>query len=254
MRFFKLVIIIALLTVQPLYACDVNLFAIISGTSKQDAFTDKMNGLALAIKNLGDNYKNPEKSHEMLKNLMNSWIDFSSNFGQFPPEWAQKDENWSKKISELGHVIGNIRKNLGSEDDKAHAAMLKFSRRLPQLYENMPMDEKAKTLLAFTACFDRLWDAFYAQDLALLKAGVSELKEKCNKLRPLLHESLSKDMALLEEFTEQLRIMSTQINAFKTVTLQMVLISAEGQFVVMNDRISRQKDLSESTPAKSAEK
>ncbi len=243
MRIFKFLILFALLTVEPLSACDVNLFAIISGTSKQDTFTEKMSSLAAAIKSLGENYKNPEKSHEKLTDLMNSWVDFSSIFGQFPPEWAKKDETWSKKISELGNVIGIIRRNLGSDDDKAHVAMLKFSRRLPQLYERMPMDEKAAILLKFTACFDSLWDAFYSQDLSLLKTGVSELKEQSDRLRPLLQEKLSKDQALLEEFIEQLRIMSTQINAFKTVTLEMVLINAEGQFVIINDKISKEKTL-----------
>jgi len=241
MRLVKIVFISFFLGIAPLMACDVNLFSIISGVSINDAFSEKMNGLASAIKSLGDNYTNDKKSQEKLNILMNSWLGFSSAFSQFPPEWARNDQEWPKKIVELGNIIGDIRRHLGKDNENAHRAMLKFSRRLPQLYQHMPMDDKARLLLEFTACFDRIWDAYYTQDHDLLKSGATELVNKCKELRHMLKDSYKTDIDMLDKFIERLRASSTQINAFKTTTLQFFIIDAEGQFVLMNEKFSKKQ-------------
>lgn len=239
MRLVKIIFMAFFLSSTSLWACDVNLFSIISGISKSDAFSEKMNELAAAINTLGNNYTNEQKSQVELNKLMSSWVEFSSAFSQFPPEWARNDTEWTKKTAELGNIIGDIRRNLGKDNVKAHRAMLKFSRRLPQLYQHMPMDEKASLLLKFTDCFDRIWDAFYAQDREMFKAATSELKENSSKLRAMLKDSYARDMDFLERFSEQLRVSATQINVFQTSTLEFSIIDAEGQFVLMNRKFSQ---------------
>lgn len=231
-------LIAIIMMTSPALACDVNLFAIISGVSKHDAFSESMNGLATAIKSLGDSYTNKTAGERELNELMNLWVKFSSSFAQFPPQWANDDPDWQKKFVDLGNIIGEIRRYIQTDKDKAHINMLRFSRRLPQLYVHMPMSEQAKILLQFTACFDNIWEAFYAQDLAALRIYSNELKDKCKFLEPLVPDKHGADVKVLAEYAEQLRIISTQINAFKTVTLQMIIINAEGQFVVLNGRIS----------------
>lgn len=227
-----------LFSVSPAQACDVNLFAIITGASRQDAFSEGVNKLAVAIKNLGQNATNPTIATEKLHELMSKWMSFSGSFGQMPPDWAKGDTEWQKKFGQLTDIIGQIRIHLVSDAPKAHALMLKFSRCLPQLYSNMTMEPQARALLEFTACFDLLWDAFYAQNLEQLRVHVGDLKQKCLAFQKIVAEQHQPDARVLHEYAERLRIMTNKSDALANQRLQMLLSTVEGHYVLMNEHIS----------------
>lgn len=221
------------------FACDVNLFTIISGVSKDDSFALGMEKLVQKLRMLGEGYESSDLAGPRLTELMSEWLDFSNKFSMFPPEWARKDKNWQKKFTELASLIGLIRQNLAGDAEKSHAAMLKFSRKLPQLYELMPMSERARILMEITACFDTLWDSYYEKDKDKLKSAAPQLLELCQQLLPQLEKK--KDISELEnlqEFAEQIRISSTQVNVFNTRILHMVLLNAEAQYVRLNEQLS----------------
>lgn len=222
----------------PLSACDVNLFAIMAGSTKQDAFSESTTRLAQAVKDLGDNYMFADQAEPLLNNLMTRWVEFSGSFNQFPPDWGKSDPNWNSKFTDLGSIIGEVRRQLASDTVRAHAEMLKFSRRLPWLYEFMPMSDRARLLLEFTRVFDGLWQAFYAQDLGKLKQYALELGARSSELQAMLADSEKELAVVLAERAEQVRVMSTQLNAFKTMTLQMTLSAAEAEFVSLNEKLS----------------
>lgn len=227
-----------LLLATPAHACDVNLFSIIAGTSKSDAFSEGITGLAQAIRNLGENYTDEKKAEKYLFELMSRWVDFSSAFNQFPPEWGKLDPAWGSKFSDLGRVIGEIRRQLDLDPVRAHDEMLRFSRRLSFLYEKMPKTDRAMVLLDFTRSFDGLWSALFDQNHDLLKQNARLLVSSCKALQALVDADEKFLAANMAAWAEQIRALSTQINVFKAATLRMTLTAAEAEFVSLNEKIS----------------
>ncbi len=222
----------------PARACDVNLFSIIAGTGKSDAFSEGITGLIKAIRDLGENYSDETKAEKYLFELMARWVDFSSAFNQFPPEWGRLDPTWGSKFSDLGRIIGEIRRQLEADPVRAHDEMLRFSRRLSFLYEKMPKTDKAGVLLDFTRSFDGLWNALFEQNHALLKENSRLLISSCNALQALVGENEKLLAANMAAWAEQIRVLSTQVNVFKSATLRMTLTAAEAEFVSLNEKIS----------------
>lgn len=219
-------------------ACDVNLFSIIAGTSKSDAFSEGITGLIKAVRDLGENYSDEKKAEKYLFELMARWVDFSSAFNQFPPEWGKLDPAWGSKFSDLGRVIGEIRRQLDVDPVRAHDEMLRFSRRLSFLYETMPKTDRARVLLDFTRSFDGLWSALFDQNHDLLKENARLLINSCKALQTLVDENERFLAANMAAWAEQIRVLSTQVNVFKAATLRMTLTSAEAEFVSFNEKIS----------------
>lgn len=237
MRFLMLLLILASCA-MPVAACDVNLFAIMAGTTKQDAFSQATIQLVQSIKTLDNSFSDQVVLQKTLLDFMNRWVEFANSFNQFPPEWGRQDPNWQSKFSDLGTIIGEIRRKMVSDRLGVHDEMLKFSRRLSLLYEYMPMSDQARLLLEFTRSFDHLWGAFFAKNRELLKLHVAELQRNCEKLHAVIDEPDREKTTKLVELAERLRAMSTQINAFQTVTLRMTLIAAEGEFINLNEKLS----------------
>lgn len=227
-----------LLSAPAVRACDVNLFSIIAGTSKSDAFSESITGLAQAIRNLGENYSDGKKAEKFLFELMSRWVDFSSAFNQFPPEWGKLDPAWGSKFSDLGRIIGEIRRQLDVDPVRAHDEMLRFSRRLSFLFEAMPKNDRARVLLDFTRSFDGLWSALLDQNHDLLKENAQLLISSCKALQALVSENEKFLAANMTAWAEQIRVLSTQINVFKATTLRMTLTAAEAEFVSLNEKIS----------------
>ncbi len=237
MRLFILLLALINLAAR-VWPCDVNLFAIISGTSRHDAFGEAVIKLVQKDQNLGSNYLDEVKSPQLLADLMRQWVEFSTAFAVFPPEWARNDKNWLAKFNDLGAIIGRIRSLLPSDPERAHNEMLKFSRRLSLLYELMPMSERSRLLLSFTACFDALWTAFFAQNHADLRHHCDDLLQKCARLAEMVDEETAAAVRVMTDRAVQLRVAARQINAFKTMTLRLNLAGTEGEFIRINEKLS----------------
>lgn len=239
LRYLTLVFIF-LVYVSAAFACDINLFAIISGSSVEDEFASEMNALSEAVHELGTAYKYRKTGLKKLDKLMNLWLDFSARFRQFPPEWAARDNEWHNRIAHLSTIIGKIRSNLIDNSEQAHRFMLKFSRQLPQLYREMPMNKRTSILLALTLCFDQIWDAYYDKDLNSFRARITELSHKHLQLERLLNDLYQNDLQDFDAHINNLRRRASQINVFKTITIEMIITSTEDKFIQINEKISQE--------------
>ena len=170
-------ILFVLLSVINLYACDVNLFSLIAGNTKEKSFIEATTQLAVLSKNLNENIKSPDASKK-LENLMNQWMNFTNTYLVFPPEWGKTDEKWKIKFDDLAMTLGEIRKNIGKDYPKTHKAIMKFSRRLSRLYEKMPNTSESSLLLDFTYGVDDLWISFDNKDLGGIRKVVENLNSK----------------------------------------------------------------------------
>ena len=176
-----IIIFFVLISVIKSYACDVNLFSLIAGNSKETAFIKDSTRLAVLGKELNENIKSAD-APKKLDELMSSWLTFSNTYLVFPPEWGKTDENWKNKFDDLAKTLGEIRKHLGKDNPKTHKSIMKFSRRLSRLYEKMPNTTESSLLLTFTYGVDDLWISFENKDLE----GIRKTVEKLNSQYPLL--------------------------------------------------------------------
>ena len=174
-------ILLVLISVIKVYACDVNLFSLIAGNTKEKSFIEATTQLAVSSKNLNENVKSPDAS-KMLENLMNQWMNFTNTYLVFPPEWGKTDEKWKEKFNDLAQTLGEIRKNIGNDYPKTHKAIMKFSRRLSRLYEKMPNTPESSLLLDFTYGVDDLWISFDNKDLDGIRKVVENLNSKYDLL------------------------------------------------------------------------
>ncbi len=233
-----ILLVLAISVAMPLCACDVNLFAIIAGTTKQDAFNESVTNVARTVKELGDGYLDERIADKLLVNFMNSWVDFSSSFSQYPPDWGRNDPEWQAKFSELGRIIGEIRRRQVSDKPGAHEEMLKFSRRLSWLYEYMPMSGRERLLLEFTRCFDHLWEAFFAQNLDALKSNATEMIDMCSRLNSMVSAEDREKPQNISSWAAQIRDLAENPDVFKKSTLRMTLSLSEAEFINLNKRLS----------------
>ncbi|MBQ2594949.1 MAG: hypothetical protein II567_16910 [Candidatus Riflebacteria bacterium] len=182
--FILTIVFLVLISVIKVYACDVNLFSLIAGNTKEKSFIEATTQLAVLSKTLNENVKSPDASQK-LENLMNQWMTFTNTYLVFPPEWGKTDEKWKDKFDDLAQTLGEIRKYLGKDYPKTHKAIMKFSRRLSRLYEQMPNTSESSLLLDFTYGVDDLWVSFDKKDLD----GIRKVVERLNSKYALLDET-----------------------------------------------------------------
>ena len=182
--FILTIVFLVLISVIKVYACDVNLFSLIAGNTKEKSFIEATTQLAVLSKTLNENVKSPDASQK-LENLMNQWMTFTNTYLVFPPEWGKTDEKWKDKFDDLAQTLGEIRKYLGKDYPKTHKAIMKFSRRLSRLYEQMPNTSESSLLLDFTYGVDDLWVSFDKEDLD----GIRKVVERLNSKYALLNET-----------------------------------------------------------------
>lgn len=189
----RLMLRIALLIVffsNPLIACDVDLMSLVSGKRPSNVFASNIGRLVKDVHKVGQNVFKKEKVTVYLKKLMLSWVEFDTQYSQFPPEWAKSDVNWKTKIKTIANQIGKVKKLLSeSKNVEAHVNILSISRKITGLLEYMPMSPKERILISFPARFDLISDALISQNNKTLGMHLSQLKTEKDQLRTLVSSS-----------------------------------------------------------------
>jgi len=244
LRSLIILILLFMLNSSQLAGCDVNIFALFSGTSSNDEFSRRTTEIAKLLQNLGQNFSDSEKSGQIIRQLMQKWIEFSNSYGQFPPEWAKADTRWQAKFADLADIIGSMQKNHVSDPRQTHIDAIKFSRRLSYLYEYMPMSRLARFLMHFPADFDSLWTSYYDQNESLLRSAAREILKNTESLPDQLPDEMRSITRNFVFTVEELHRIASSEQPFKTATLYLSLSAAETEFAAINQKLT---ELSEST-------
>lgn len=237
LRLLNLVFFGLLMVSTRLFACDTNLFAIIGGDSKETAFIEASTKLTVAAKELNENAKKPE-AFQKLNELMDKWLDFSSHYVVFPPEWGKNDENWKLKFSDLARILGEIRKHLGNNYPKAHSEILRFSRRLSKLYEKMSKTQDAALLLNLTWGIDKLWIFIENGDCKGVNAFSRELYNKMPAFRKVFGENHEDKIDDIEFRLKNIVEYSESEEKFATFHLNILLTKLEDDLTELDKEIS----------------
>lgn len=232
-----------ILVIPQLYSCDVNIFSLVSGTSKSDEFCRKTSEIAELVQNFGQNLSVKEKGPLMMEKLMKKWIDFSGSYDQFPPEWAKNDENWRKKLNDLTDIIGSMNKMYVADSGKAHADTMKFSRRLTFLFEHMPMSRFAKFMLSFPGSIDQLWSAYYEKNLEHLRANDAMILKSSAALADQLPENSSEKVRNLAKIfassVEDLHRLIDSGKPLEGLALNIKLTKVEEEFAEISKELNK---------------
>ena len=238
-RRIALILVLGVALATQLFACDTNLFSIIAGDTKETAFIEASTKLVIATKDLNENAKKPEASKK-LEELMNSWLSFSSRYVAFPPEWGKRDENWKAKISDLSHILGEIRKYLGKDYLSVHREIMRFSRRISKLYEKMPRTYEASLLLNLTYDIDTLWLLVEKEDNKSVNLLATKLLEDCSELKKAFSKNYE-DKVLDMEYRIEHIIEYSARREFATFQLNVLVTKLEDDLTELNKRISEDK-------------
>ncbi len=233
-----LTVLLFLLSVTKTYACDVNLFSIIAGDTKEKSFIEATTNLAKASKDLNENLRSDNVSNK-LENLMNLWLTFSNNYIVFPPEWGKTDDNWKEKFIDLGNILGEIRRYLGKDYPKTHSEIMKFSRRLSRLYEKMPKNHDSSILLDFTYSVDDLWINYDKQNFEEIRKIALNLNSKFIELNKIYKEKTkSKQLKNIEGRLENLKIYTEPEKKNNSFAIKILITSLEDDLSKLNEDIS----------------
>lgn len=238
MRKFLIVVCLLLICLSPANACDVSLFALVSGNSPNKAFAEKLTSLVGRARAVANNSENHETLPTHLQQLMSGWIEFSNTYQINPPEWAKKDAAWKDKLNEQADLIGSIRKNLASQEPdqaKAHRELQKFTRQLTRLYESLEMDELSRLLLDISMHIDHVWDAWWAQNGAGLIETTATFSAACQKLSEKLDEKSAKTFEDLAHRAGELHKMAAKPDVFAGKSFEFMLNMTENDFARFND-------------------
>jgi len=237
-RRFLLISFLILFNTLSVAACDVSLFAIIAGNSRNDAFSETVTTLVSYAKALANKSQNKEEMPSHMQRFMVKWIDFNTKFMMSPPDWAKTDAEWKSKFNRLTALIGNIRSNLVSiepDQQKAHNDIQKFTRQLTMLFDSLPMNNQSRALLDITMDFDRIWDAWHDKNQSLLIDYTGILSAGCNKLAGELDDSARKLLDDLLGRAEDLQKLAKKDKVFDGKSFEFALSMTENEFAKFND-------------------
>lgn len=215
-------------------ACDVNLFALISGSSDFDEFAQATGEIAASLKDIGQNFPDQTKARPLIKKLMDKWISYSTRFAYNPPDWAKEDKNWLKKMRNLADLIGAIQKNYLTNQRQAHIEVLAFSRRLTYLFEKKPLNPMNHFLLSFPQTFDELWQHYYDQNLEPFKESCRKLLKLCMVLPDYVPAKARRSCREFIYSAEELVRLAKSHQPFNSTTLYQGLTFSEQEFSELN--------------------
>lgn len=248
MRKFLIVFCLLLICLPPANACDVSLFALVSGNSPNKAFAEKLTSLVGLARAVANNSENRETLPGHLQQLMTGWMEFSNTYQINPPEWAKKDAAWQDKLNKQANLIGSIRKNLASQEPdqaKTHRELQKFTRQLTRLYDSMEMDELSRLLLDISMHIDHVWDAWWNQNSARLVEATATFSAECEKLLGKLDKESAKSFKDLAHRAGELHKMAGRTDVFAGKSFEFMLNMTENDFARFND--TRKEKSSEKT-------
>jgi hypothetical protein len=193
-----LVLVLGLGSVQ---ACDVNLVTIMSGEDPNDAFAALVQRLASEVRSVGQNLSRPEVAGTNLQVLMKTWVEFDQKFQVTPPEWAKSDPDWSAKIKQMSSRIGSIQ-ILITENKDAHDQIVDLNKNLIGLFDAMPMSQAKRQLAKIFHGVSLMTETMKGENLTMLRENLTKTRADLK----MFQEQLSPDMMpLTNDFAGRLQ-------------------------------------------------
>lgn len=187
------------------HACDDALVMLLTAQNPGSEFSKTIRAFTTNLTILGSSLKNNANPpfEKELADVMNSWLQFSSNYMANPPEEAKNDVNWVKKMSDSAKYIGQIRKLvMQKEYMPAHDKVLELSSTLGAFFEGFGISDEKQMFIRASAELLNLQRLVMANDYSAAK----NLKSQINAILEEFKQALPNEKAAQSAFEKAVAV------------------------------------------------
>ncbi len=186
------------ITTVPAIACDDTLVMLLTAQNPASEFSKTIRSFTNTLTVLGSALKEQKKTSydNEMKQVMDSWLEFSKRYMTSPPEEARNDRQWAEKTSNTAKFIGDIRRLLTENNiAEAHNKVLELSGRIGTFFEAFGVSEEKQIFIKTSGNLTNLERLVLAADFTGAASLTVELGANLNEFVPLLNGSFTADIA-----------------------------------------------------------
>jgi len=183
---------------MPAMACDDTLVMLLTAQNPASEFSKTIRSFTNTLTVLGSALKEQKKASydSEMKQVMDSWLEFSKRYMTSPPEEARNDRQWAEKTSNTARDIGEIGRLVGeSRFFEAHNKVLELSGRIGAFFEAFGVSDEKQIFIKTSGNLTNLERLVLASDYVGAASLTVELETNLKEFVPLLNGSFVAETA-----------------------------------------------------------
>ena len=183
---------------MPAIACDDTLVMLLTAQNPAGEFSKTIRSFTNTLTVLGAALKEQKKASydSEMKQVMDSWLEFSKRYMTSPPEEARNDRQWAEKTSNTARDIGEIRRMVGEgRFFDAHNKVLELSGRIGMFFEAFGISDEKQIFIKTSGNLTNLERLILASDFSAAATLTIDLEANLNEFVPLLNGSFTAEIA-----------------------------------------------------------
>ncbi|HNS08424.1 MAG TPA: hypothetical protein PKN29_01930, partial [Candidatus Ozemobacteraceae bacterium] len=175
---------------MPAIACDDTLVMLLTAQNPASEFSKTIRSFTNTLTVLGSALKEQKKASydSEMKQVMDSWLEFSKRYMTSPPEEARNDRQWAEKTSNTAKFIGDIRRLVAENKfSDAHNKTLELSGRIGTFFEAFGVSDEKQIFIKTSGNLTNLERLVLKSDFAGAASLTVELNANLKEFVPLLN-------------------------------------------------------------------
>ena len=186
----------------PAIACDDTLVMLLTAQNPASEFSKTIRSFTSTLTVLGSALKEQKKANyeSEMKQVMDSWLEFSKRYMTSPPEEARNDRQWAEKTSNTAKFIGDIRRLVAENKfSEAHNKTLELSGRIGTFFEAFGVSDEKQIFIKTSGNLTNLERLVLAADFSGAASLTAELAANLKEFVPLLNGSFTAEINTTEK-------------------------------------------------------
>lgn len=186
----------------PVFACDDTLVMLLTAQNPASEFSKTIRSFTSTLTVLGSALKEQKKASydSEMKQVMDSWLEFSKRYMTSPPEEARNDRQWAEKTSDTAKFIGDIRRLVAENKfSEAHNKTLELSGRIGTFFEAFGVSDEKQIFIKTSGNLTSLERLVLAADFSGAASLTVELTANLKEFTPLLNGSFTAEISATEK-------------------------------------------------------
>lgn len=187
---------------MPVFACDDTLVMLLTAQNPASEFSKTIRSFTSTLTVLGSALKEQKKASydSEMKQVMDSWLEFSKRYMTSPPEEARNDRQWAEKTSDTAKFIGDIRRLVAENKfSEAHNKTLELSGRIGTFFEAFGVSDEKQIFIKTSGNLTTLERLVLAADFNGAASLTVELTANLKEFTPLLNGSFTAEISATEK-------------------------------------------------------
>ena len=192
---------------MPAIACDDTLVMLLTAQNPASEFSKTIRSFTNTLTVLGSALKEQKKASydSEMKQVMDSWLEFSKRYMTSPPEEARNDRQWAEKTSNTAKFIGDIRRLVAENKfSDAHNKTLELSGRIGTFFEAFGVSDEKQIFIKTSGNLTNLERLVLKSDFAGAASLTVELNANLKEFVPLLNGSFTTEISAAEKLIDDI--------------------------------------------------